>query len=83
MYTNIIFTLLVGSESKFTLYLTLFTLKFEDFYDHEYNTLELSTSHVRSIFVVKTDDFYLKLKNFMLEPRVRPLVYHMPYYSRA
>jgi hypothetical protein len=38
------FGLLVGSESTFTLYLTLVMLKLEDFYIHEYNTSELLTS---------------------------------------
>jgi hypothetical protein len=33
--------LIVGSESIFMLYLTLFMLKLEDFYDHEYNASEL------------------------------------------
>jgi hypothetical protein len=36
--------LLVRSESPFTLYLTPFLLKFKDFYDHKYNTSELSMS---------------------------------------
>jgi hypothetical protein len=48
------------SESTFTLYLTLFILKLEHFYDHEYNTSKLSTSHVGSIFTVKTENFYAK-----------------------
>jgi hypothetical protein len=34
---------MVGSESTFTIYLTLFMLKLENFYDHEYNTSELLT----------------------------------------
>jgi hypothetical protein len=32
------------SESTFTLYLTLFTLRLEEFYDYEYKASELSTS---------------------------------------
>jgi hypothetical protein len=42
------------SESIFTLYLTLFILKLEHFYDH---TGELSTSHIGSVSTVKTEDF--------------------------
>ena len=33
-----------SSESTFTLYLTLFTLRLEEFYDYEYKASELSTS---------------------------------------
>jgi hypothetical protein len=41
-------------------------LKFEYFYDHEYNTLDLSMSHVGSIFTeTKTKDFYAQKWRFL------------------
>jgi hypothetical protein len=57
--------MLVGSESTFTLYLSLFMLKFENFYEHKYNALVLSTSltlawYLRSklgSFTLETEDF--------------------------
>lgn len=60
--------LLIESESTFTLYLTIFMVKLEDFYDHEYNARKLSTSfmlarYLRSklnIFTLKSEDFYAR-----------------------
>jgi hypothetical protein len=55
---------LVGSESTFTLYM----LKLEDFYDHEYNASELLTSLMLArylwpklrMFMLKVEDFYAR-----------------------
>lgn len=60
--------LLFCSESTFTLYVTLFMLKFGDFYDHVYNTSEISTSLTLAwyllsklgIFTIKSDNFYAR-----------------------
>jgi hypothetical protein len=43
--------LLVESESTFTLYLTLFTFKLEDFYDYEYKVSELSSSLMLALYL--------------------------------
>jgi hypothetical protein len=61
---------LVRSESTFMLYLTLFMLKLEDFYDQEYNTSELSTSitlapylwSILRILMLKNEEYYCLLR---------------------
>jgi hypothetical protein len=63
--------LLVGCESTFIIYITLFTLKLENFYDHEYNTSKLLTSLTLSRYLrSKQRIFTLETEDFTLEPEV-------------
>jgi hypothetical protein len=64
-----------------TLYITIFMLKLENFYDHEYNASELSM--LARYLWSKLMIFTLKMEIFTLEPRVRPPVSCMPYFLRA
>jgi hypothetical protein len=40
----------------------------------------INFSHVASVFTIKTEDFALKTKDLALEPGVRLLVYHIPFF---
>jgi hypothetical protein len=54
-----------------TLYITIFMLKLENFYDHEYNTSKLLTSLTLSRYLrSKQRIFTLETEDFTLEPEV-------------
>jgi hypothetical protein len=76
--------MLVLSESTFTLCLTLFILKLVDFYYHEYNIRELSTSLTLARYLQsKLMIFMLKTKDFYACTCSASQVYRMPYFPYA